>query len=85
MLGQLDGKSAYAAGASLNEDLLSLLQLAFSTVPAKPSSPPEEWKRASSIVSPWLERERSFLDADELSERTDPKVIRPRIDLIARA
>jgi hypothetical protein len=85
MLGQLDGKGADTAGAGLNEDLLPLLQFGFldQCLPSRQS-----YKRNGGGFlhrqTLGLERQRCLLDGDEFSERADPEIIRPRIDLVTQ-
>src|SRR5882672_11734177 len=85
MLGQRDGTSTYATGASLNEDLLPLLRVGLldQYLPSRQC----HQRNGSSFFhreTLGLERQGGFLDGDEFSECTDPKIIRPRIDLVAQ-
>ena len=84
MLGQLDGKSADAAGAGLDEDLLPLLQVGLldQCLPCRQAHQRDGSGFFHREVL-GLERKRCFLDRDELGERADAEVIRPRIDLVA--
>jgi hypothetical protein len=85
MLGQLNGESAHAARACLDEDFLPFLQLGHldQRLP-RDQTHQRDGGRFLHRESLGLVRQRSLFDRNQLGEAANPEVIGPRIDRIAR-
>ena len=84
VLGELDCKCSHAAGAGVDEDFLSLLQVrSFDQRLPGGQADQRDGSRFFHGERLRLDRHVVFVHRDEFRESTDPILMRPRIDLVA--